>query len=96
MLILGRRHLARVLKEHVEHYNRERPHRGLDLTTRDGHPDAGRVHGQKIGRCDRLGGRVHAGGCVNRGFRTLQAPSIRWSKNRYGEDRLDVNAIPGR
>lgn len=59
MLILGRKHLARVLKEYVEHYNRERPHRGLDLTTPDGHPDAGRGHGQKIGRRDRLGGLIH-------------------------------------
>lgn len=29
MLILGRRHLQRVLREYVEHYNEERPHRGL-------------------------------------------------------------------
>jgi hypothetical protein len=31
MLILGERHLASVLKEYVKHYNRFRPHRGLEL-----------------------------------------------------------------
>jgi putative transposase len=31
MLILGRGHLERVLWEYVRHYNRQRPHRGIDL-----------------------------------------------------------------
>jgi len=31
MLILGRGHLERVLREYVTHYNRQRPHRGVDL-----------------------------------------------------------------
>jgi transposase InsO family protein len=31
MLILGERHLRRVLAEYVRHYNEHRPHRGLDL-----------------------------------------------------------------
>jgi transposase InsO family protein len=31
MLILGRRHLERVLRAYVAHYNRHRPHRGLGL-----------------------------------------------------------------
>jgi putative transposase len=35
MLVLGRRHLERVLGVYVQHYNRERPHRGLD----PGHAD---------------------------------------------------------
>ena len=30
-LIRGRRHLRSVLEDYVEHYNRHRPHRGLDL-----------------------------------------------------------------
>jgi Integrase core domain len=29
LLILGRRHLEHVLRIYVQHYNRERPHRGL-------------------------------------------------------------------
>jgi transposase InsO family protein len=31
LLILGRRHLERVLRAYTVHYNRERPHRGLAL-----------------------------------------------------------------
>jgi putative transposase len=31
MLIWGRRHLVQVLHVYIEHYNRERPHRSLDL-----------------------------------------------------------------
>ena len=33
MLILGRRHLERVMQEWIAHYNEARPHRGLDLRT---------------------------------------------------------------
>jgi len=33
MLILGRRHLERVMGEWIAHYNWARPHRGLDLQT---------------------------------------------------------------
>jgi putative transposase len=32
-LVLGRRHLERVMTEFVAHYNRARPHRGIDLGT---------------------------------------------------------------
>jgi hypothetical protein len=32
LLALSRRHLERVLAEYVEHHNRARPHRRLDLT----------------------------------------------------------------
>jgi hypothetical protein len=32
LLVLSRRHLGRLLDEYVEHYNRARPHRSLDLT----------------------------------------------------------------
>jgi hypothetical protein len=31
LLILGQRHLERVLREYVRHYNRQRPHRGIQL-----------------------------------------------------------------
>jgi putative transposase len=31
LLILGRRQLEHVLREYVDHYNRERPHRALDM-----------------------------------------------------------------
>lgn len=32
-LVIGRRHLERVLRIYVDHYNRGRPHRGLELAT---------------------------------------------------------------
>jgi hypothetical protein len=34
MLVLGRRHLERVLRTYNPHYNEARPHRGLDLKRR--------------------------------------------------------------
>ena len=33
MLIFGRRHLERVMREWIEHYNEARPHRSLELRT---------------------------------------------------------------
>src|SRR5712691_10815339 len=39
VLVLGRRHLERILGAYVEHYNRARPHRGLGLAV----PDPARV-----------------------------------------------------
>jgi putative transposase len=35
LLITGPRHLHELLRSYVEHYNRARPHRGLDLSIRD-------------------------------------------------------------
>jgi putative transposase len=39
ILALGRRHLEQVLRTYSAHYNRRRPHRGLDLKTPDLGPD---------------------------------------------------------
>jgi transposase InsO family protein len=39
MLIFGRQHLERMLRAYVAHYNRARPHRGLDLRTPEPRPD---------------------------------------------------------
>jgi len=61
VLNLGRRHLERVLGVYVEHYNRERPHRGLDLGTPiNSQSRAGRAcrHGP-VERRDLLGGLIH-------------------------------------
>ncbi len=33
ILIFGERHLKRILREYVTHYNQERPHHGLSLET---------------------------------------------------------------
>jgi putative transposase len=58
LLILGRRHLEHVLRTHINHYNRERPHRGLALQPPEApplrSPGGGHVH-----RRDRLGGLIH-------------------------------------
>ncbi len=58
LIILGPGHLERVLGEYVDHYNRARPHRGLQLQPPNG--AAGRpspVGG--INRRVRLGGLIH-------------------------------------
>lgn len=61
MLIFGRRHLTRVLRIYIEHYNRERPHRSRNLSppldqveTRD-QP----AKHSSVCRRDRLGGLLH-------------------------------------
>jgi hypothetical protein len=58
-LILGRRHLERVPKEFVDHYNWERPHRGLELDTPERKLDPAPGTGEKVRRRDRLGGLIH-------------------------------------
>ena len=55
LLILNRRHLERVLTEWFEHYNKARPHRGLDLRTPIARSDPVATSGAV--RCnERLGG----------------------------------------
>ncbi len=59
--VRGRRHLERVLRTYTSHYNRGRPHRGLDLDTPDrAHPvRAGAALAMKLRRRDLLGGLIH-------------------------------------
>jgi putative transposase len=62
LLIFGRRQLERVLREYVDHYNRERPHRALALRAPDPAPRVvplRRGHRIAIRRRDRLGGLIH-------------------------------------
>ena len=60
MLILGHRHLERVLREYVCHYNYQRPHRGIELGVPASNsgiiiaPPTLNVH-----RHDLLGGLIH-------------------------------------
>jgi len=60
MIVVNERHLMRVLREYVEHYNAKRPHRSLTLDSPDGRPPqpiplSGRVVSQPV-----LGG-LHQG-----------------------------------
>jgi hypothetical protein len=60
ILILGRRHLERTLRQYVNHYNQQRPHRGIDLQVPV--PGNGTVATPQlldIDRHDVLGGLIH-------------------------------------
>src|SRR5579862_2672603 len=59
LLIVGRRHLQHTLRTYIAHYNRERPHRGLNL--RPPHPTARptATTSTAIERRDLLGGLIH-------------------------------------
>ena len=60
VLIRGERHLDRVLREFVEHYNNERPHRGIDLEVPVAYSAPRRFTSvDGVQRADRLGGLVH-------------------------------------
>jgi putative transposase len=59
LLILNRRHLEHVLRVFVEHYNRERPHRGLELLPPIGGHKQDPSGSAAIRRRDRLGGLIH-------------------------------------
>jgi putative transposase len=59
LLILGRRHLERVLRVYADHYNRERPHRALALHPPDPAPATARPNTGRIERRDLLGGLIH-------------------------------------
>jgi transposase InsO family protein len=59
-LVLGRRHLDRILRRYAEHYNAQRPHRGLDLRTPAGTPEwpiSAELPG--VRRIDVLGDLIH-------------------------------------
>ena len=61
LLILNRRHLERVLRVYVEHYNTQRPHRALNLRPPQPRqpPPAPTPTGGEVRRRDRLGGLIH-------------------------------------
>jgi len=58
LLIVGRRHLERVLREYSDHYNTARPHQALGLKApfSGGQPSSS---AGEIVRRDRLGGLIH-------------------------------------
>lgn len=61
ILVLGRGHLERVLREYVMHDNQKRPHRALDLAAPDGSNGPQRVPHDlaDVRRRDVLGGLIH-------------------------------------
>jgi putative transposase len=62
LLIVGPRHLARVLDAYVAHYNAHRPHRSLSLLPPQPQarlPETVPPRSQHIGRRDVLGGLIH-------------------------------------
>ena len=60
LLVLGRRHLQRLLRTYAAHYNAARPHRGLGLSTPDPRPDSlPWSRGARVDRRDVLGGLIH-------------------------------------
>jgi transposase InsO family protein len=60
LLILGPRHLDRILRIYVQHYNRRRPHRGLELQVPESLTSVEEADGvPDIERRDLLGGLVH-------------------------------------
>src|SRR6266508_5514211 len=59
LLIIGRRHLERVLRIYTMHYNRERPHRALALLSPDSTIAAWQPPGGAVKRPDQLGGLIH-------------------------------------
>ncbi|HEY5474142.1 MAG TPA: integrase core domain-containing protein, partial [Candidatus Limnocylindrales bacterium] len=59
-LILGPRHLDRVLHTYVEHYNQMRPHRGLQLWAPERASPVEQLNSvPNIQRRDLLGGLIH-------------------------------------
>jgi putative transposase len=59
LLILNWRHLERVLRDYVDHYNRERPHRAFELRPPKADERQERSRVGEICRRDRLGGLIH-------------------------------------
>jgi putative transposase len=58
--VLSERHLGSVLKTYINNYNRERPHRGLDLRIPEGGPPVGLADATgSVVRRDRIGGLIH-------------------------------------
>ena len=59
-LVLGRRHLERVLREYARHYNQQRPHRSLALAVPEPQePSSPQVNLREVRRRDVLGGLIH-------------------------------------
>jgi putative transposase len=60
MLVFSRRHLERILWIYTAHYNRRRPHGGLELKTPDARPNPPHCFlTRRVRRHHLLGGQIH-------------------------------------
>jgi transposase InsO family protein len=59
LLILNQRHLEHVLRVYTDHYNRQRPHRALDLRPPNPETETPLPASGEIQRHDGLGGLIH-------------------------------------
>ena len=59
LLVLGRRHIERVLRAYTDHYNGERRHRGLALLPPAPTDSADLSTSDPVHRRDRLRGLIH-------------------------------------
>jgi putative transposase len=64
LLILSRHQLERIVRVYVKHYNRQRPHRALDLKPPDTNPPTPAATTStsrrlRVDRRDLLGGLIH-------------------------------------
>jgi len=62
LLMLSAGQLERILTVYIDHYNRHRPHRSLDLTPPNGpraNDDRAHTDNRIVVQCERLGGLVH-------------------------------------
>ena len=94
-LILGPRHLDRVLRTFVEHYNRERPHRALGRCPPGPYqPALSPRPRQEVKRRDQLGGLLHGvlphSGVMGQDFGTLQAGDAERPDPRRGRFALTL------
>ncbi len=65
-VVLGRRHLERILRTYIRHYNERRPHRGIGLRTPIRRPvmPIGDLRAVCVPRRDVLGGLIHEYGAA--------------------------------
>ncbi len=59
VLIFGRRHLAKVTAEYIDHYNHVRPHPGIEQRRPGEQADIVPLQIGQVERRDRLGGLIH-------------------------------------
>jgi hypothetical protein len=57
LLVVSEGHLRRILAAYITHYNRARPHQGLEQRTPV--PSVPQAHGGPVRRRDALGGLIH-------------------------------------